>query len=122
MFELSESGRYFLCLYPVKFTNGIDGLYNIVVSNTRLSPMSGDAFVFFNKSRKMVKILKWDEDGFLLYQKRLVRGRFVLPDFNEKSGCFELPWNMFYFIIKGVDLAAVKYHNRLRIKPQPQML
>jgi len=122
MFDLTEKNRYFLCIYPINLCMGIDGLYNVVVSNTNLTPISGDAFVFFNRSRKMVKILRWDEDGFLLYQKRLVRGRFVLPEYDEESGCFELTWDTFYFIIRGVDLAAVRYHNRLRIKPQKQAI
>lgn len=117
MFELTEEHRYFLCLYPVRFNMGIDGLYNVIVSNTRLSPMSGDVFVFFNKDRKMVKLLKWDTDGFLLYHKRLAKGKFELPTYNEDSGCFEMPWDTFYFVIKGVDLAAVKYHSRFRVKP-----
>jgi len=117
MFELTDKSRYFLCLYPVRLNMGIDGLYNVIASNTHLSPMSGDAYVFFNSSRKMVKILKWDIDGFLLYQKRLARGRFELPEYNEESGCFELSWDTFYFIIKGVDLAAVRYHDRFIYKP-----
>ena len=117
MFELSENSRYFLCMFPVNLNKGIDGLYNLIVSSTQLSPMSGDVFVFFNSSRKMVKILRWDTDGFLLYQKRLAKGTFQLPDYNEEQGCFELPWNTFYFIIKGVDLRAVKYHNRFVYKP-----
>lgn len=112
MFELTEHIRYFLCIYPVNFSCGIDGLYNMVVSNTHLSPMTGDAFVFFNKTRKMVKILRWDTDGFLLYQKRLARGRFQLPEYDEESGCFEMSWDTLYFIMKGVDLNAVKKHNR----------
>lgn len=112
MFELTDKSRYFLCVYPIRLSLGIDGLYNIIVSNTHLSPMTGDVFVFFNKTRKMVKILKWDDDGFLLYQKRLARGRFELPEYDEDSGCFELSWNTFYFVIKGIDLKEVKYHDR----------
>ncbi|MCQ2196344.1 MAG: IS66 family insertion sequence element accessory protein TnpB [Bacteroidaceae bacterium] len=116
MFELNENNRYFLCIYPMRFNYGIDGLYNMVATNTHLSPMTGDAFVFFNKPRNMVKILKWDTDGFLLYQKRLAKGRFELPRYSEDSGCFELSWDTFYFIIKGVNLAAVKYHNRFKYR------
>lgn len=117
MFELSESSRYFLCMFPVNMNRGIDGLYNIIVSSTQLSPMSEDVFVFFNSKHTIVKILRWDTDGFLLYQKRLAKGTFQLPDYKEDSGCFELSWNTFYFIIKGVDLKAVKYHQRFTYTP-----
>ena len=35
-------------------------------------------FVFFSKNRQSVKLLRWDTDGFVLYQKRLegVRSRY----------------------------------------------
>ncbi|MCQ2205147.1 MAG: IS66 family insertion sequence element accessory protein TnpB [Bacteroidales bacterium] len=117
MFELGDNFRYFLCRYPIRFGSGIDRLYHIVVSEAHMSPMDGDAFVFFSKDRKQVKILRWDMDGFLLYQKRLAKGRFELPDFNEETGCFELSWDKFYFLIRGIDLKAVKYHNRFVYKP-----
>lgn len=117
MFELTEESRYFLCLLPTTMNKGIDGLSNLISSCTGLSPMSGDVYVFFSKNRRQVKLLRWDTDGFLLYQKRLSRGTFELPTYNSESGCYELSWDTFYFIIKGVDLAAVKYHSRFTYKP-----
>ncbi|MBK7635992.1 MAG: IS66 family insertion sequence element accessory protein TnpB [Saprospiraceae bacterium] len=33
--------------------------------------MSGDVYVFFNRSRQTVKMLVWDRDGFVVYSKRL---------------------------------------------------
>lgn len=116
MFELTEENRYFVCLYPIRMNKGIDGLSNLVSSCTTLSPMSGDVYVFFSQNRKQVKLLKWDTDGFVLYQKRLARGTFQLPEYNETNGCFEMPWDIFYFVIKGVDIKAVKYHERFRYK------
>ena len=66
---------------------GIDGLYRLVRSEMKeLSPISGDAFIFFGKTRKSVKILKWDGDGFLLFYKRLEKGSFELPVFNPHTG------------------------------------
>ena len=116
MFELSEESRYFLCQYPITMNKGIDGLCRIIESSTQFSPVSGDCYVFFSKNRKQVKILKWDTDGFLLYQKRLVKGRFELPVYSEESGCFELSWATFYFIIRGIDFETVRYHSRFRMR------
>ncbi len=48
----------------------MNGLYKLIRSEMKdLSPISGDAFLFFGKHRQRVKILKWDGDGFLLYLK-----------------------------------------------------
>ena len=35
---------------------------------------ASDLFIFFSKNRQQVKLLKWDGDGFLLYQKRYGAG------------------------------------------------
>ena len=81
-----------------------------------MSPMNGDVYVFVNKSRKQVKILRWDTDGFLLYQKRLAKGKFEFPVFNEDTGCYELSWDTFYFIIRGIDSESTKWHSRFVYK------
>ena len=70
MFSLDEKIKFYLCQQPVSMRYGIRGLTNIVLSWPGFSPMSGCAFVFFSADRRQVKILKWDCDGFLLYQKK----------------------------------------------------
>ncbi|MFQ8821635.1 MAG: IS66 family insertion sequence element accessory protein TnpB [Segatella copri] len=58
-------------------------LYQIVRTEMELPPLGGAVFIFFSKNRQQVKMLKWDGDGFLLYQKRLERGTFELPFFRS---------------------------------------
>lgn len=71
MFALTENMRYYLCQHYVDMRKGMTGLYQLIKSDMSLSPVSGDVFVFFSHKRDMVKILRWDTDGFILYQKRL---------------------------------------------------
>ncbi len=47
--------------------------------------MTGDVFVFFSRNRQSVKLLRWDTDGFLLYQKRLEKGSFEQPRQSQNS-------------------------------------
>ena len=42
-------------------------------------PYSGHLFAFVSRRCDRVKILTWDEGGFLLVYKRLERGQFKLP-------------------------------------------
>lgn len=95
---------------------GIDGLYRLVRSDMEgLSPISGDAFIFFGKNRNSVKILKWDGDGFLLYYKRLEKGGFEIPVFNSHTGNYEISYRTLSFILDGVSLKSDRIRKRFRM-------
>jgi transposase len=116
MFSLESGHRYFMCQHPVNMRKGIDSLFNLILSESPLSPMGGDVFVFFSRNRQSVKILRWDTDGFLLYQKRLERGSFEMPRVNPETGYCELPWETFSFIMSGVSLESVRFRKRYRTR------
>lgn len=65
--------------------NGFDGLAGIVRNHLKQDPISGDVFVFLNKTRTHIKLLYWDGDGFALFYKRLERGRYSLTAHNAPS-------------------------------------
>ena len=48
-------------------------------SNSQRDPLSGQLFVFRNKRADRVKLLYWDEDGFVIVYKRLEAGTFRFP-------------------------------------------
>jgi hypothetical protein len=82
MFGLNDGMRYYVCQRYVRMNMGINGLYKLVSQEMDLPPLSGAVFIFFSKNRQQVKLLRWDTDGFTLYQKRLERGTFEIPYFN----------------------------------------
>ena len=88
MFGLNDGMRYYVCQRYVRMNMGINGLYKLVSQEMDLPPLSGAVFIFFSKNRQQVKLLRWDTDGFTLYQKRLERGTFEIPYFNtgKKAG------------------------------------
>jgi len=57
----------------------IDGLSAVVTAVFEMDPFSDRWFVFCNKQRDKLKILRWDTNGFWLYYRRLERGRFKWP-------------------------------------------
>lgn len=67
-------------------------------------PLSGDLFVFINRRRTMLKALYWDNDGYALWQKRLERGRFPLPQ-GEAS---ELGRLELMHVLEGVQVSGIK--------------
>lgn len=116
MFGLEDSRRYYVCQRYVRMNMGINGLSRIVGNELRRPLLCGDVFIFFGKSRQMVKLLCWDGDGFLLYQKRLERGTFELPRFRPGLRAAEMPYRTLSAIMRGVSLKSVRYRIRLRIE------
>jgi transposase len=85
MLGLSANLRYFLCCSTVDMRNGFDGLAGIVRNHLKKAPISGDVFIFLNKTRTHIKLLYWDGDGLALFYKRLERGRYAFTPHNEPS-------------------------------------
>jgi len=85
MLGLSANLRYFMCCALIDMRNGFDGLSGIVRNHLKKDPISGDVFIFLNKTRTHIKILYWDGDGFALFYKRLGRGRYSLMAHNGAS-------------------------------------
>ncbi|WP_287566519.1 IS66 family insertion sequence element accessory protein TnpB [Parabacteroides sp.] len=67
---------------------------------------------FFQEKRDLVKILHWDTDGFILYQKRLESGTFELPRFKPDEGLCKLQWETFFMIIRGTPLRSTRLRKR----------
>ncbi len=76
MIQVTPQMRVLVAVEPVDFRKGIDGLAQLCRKALDSDPFSGSVFVFCNKSRKAVKILIYDGQGFWLCQKRLSKGRF----------------------------------------------
>jgi transposase len=62
---------------PVDLRKGYDGLSAIVVGTLQKNVLSGDCFLFTNRTRTRAKVLVWDGTGLVIYQKRLEQGRFA---------------------------------------------
>lgn len=91
MTGFSFAQRVFLRRAPTDMRRGFDGLCGLVRAEFELDPADGSLFVFVNRRRDMVKALHWDRDGFVLWAKRLERGRFApAPDGPSEIGRDEL--------------------------------
>ncbi len=76
MFGLNDGMRYYVCQRYVRMNLGDKRPLQVGVAGDGPAPLSGAVFIFFSKNRQQVKLLRWDTDGFTLYQKRLERGTF----------------------------------------------
>ena len=76
MITITPSMRLLVATEPVDFRKGIDGLCRLCRTHLGENPFSGTVFVFFNRSRKALRLLLYDGQGFWLCHKRLSQGRF----------------------------------------------
>ena len=79
MFGLNDGMRYYVCQRYVRMNLGINGLTSWCRRRWTCPPLSGAVFIFFSKNRQQVKLLRWDTDGFTLYQKRRKEGPSRYP-------------------------------------------
>jgi transposase len=106
MLGLPPSVRIHFATDVVDMRNGIDGLRAIVDGVLKKDPYEGHLFVFVGKARDKVKILFWDRGGFVLYLKRLERGRFQLPVVDARRRHVEMEATQLAMLLDGVDLNA----------------
>lgn len=71
--------RVWIAAGPVDMRKSFDGLAEVVRTFLGHDPLSGDLFVFRNKSSERLKILWWDRSGLTIFYKRLERGTFRFP-------------------------------------------
>ncbi len=76
MLQVSAHSKIFLCIDPVDFRKGVDGLLCVCRQNLEKNPYSGSLFVFRNRRATAIKILTYDGQGWWLAMKRLSQGRF----------------------------------------------
>ena len=91
MFSLNESNRYVICVRSVDLRKGLDGLCGIICYLSLL-PTNGDVYVFFNKSRTVMKLVHWERGGFVVYYKRM----------EKDVGFRSLRWDGLVLLLEGI--------------------
>lgn len=115
MFSLGTA-RYYLYREPADMRKSFDGLCGLVSGRLGQNPMSGDVFIFLNKQRNRVKLLRWEPGGFVLFFKRLERGTFELPKLQNPVLSQVLDYGELAMIITGISMKNAS--RRRRFFPQ----
>ncbi len=113
---LPASVKIFMSDRPVDMRRGIDGLIAIIKRQWQGDAFSGHLFVFVGAQGDRVKILFWDTGGFVLYYKRLERGRFKNPTLDKNQQAIELDAAQLFMLLDGIDYEKVKRKNHWQPK------
>ncbi len=94
--------RIFAYTEPTDMRKSFQGLLALVQQVfTEQDPYSGSHFLFVNRRGNYVKMLAWDRTGFVLYAKRLEKGRFLFP---SASASQEISEQSLRFLLDGIPL------------------
>ena len=116
LLSLPASVRIWLASGPTDLRKGFDTLAELVRQQLQRDPLSGQLFVFRNRRGDRIKLLYWDEDGYVIVYKRLELGTFRSP--RPDSAGVEIRAADLQMLLDGVELDSVKRRQRYR-RPVP---
>jgi transposase len=117
MFGLSVQQRYFLYREVVDMRKSFDGLSGIVTRQMGKDVCSGDVYIFLGKDLSRIKLLVWEQGGFVLYYKRLEAGTFALPQPGKES--ITLSYSELCLLIEGVEVEVTRRRKRFHRPAAP---
>ena len=90
----------------------INGLSALILDVFEKSPQSEHLFLFYNRSKDKVKLIFWDRNGFVLYYKRLEKGRFKLKKSSDNQ-TIEITQNQLQWLLAGLDFQLMQEFNEI---------
>jgi transposase len=103
--------QVWLASAPIDMRRSFDGLAEHVRAFLGHDPLSGNMFVFRNRSSHRVKILWWDKDGLAIYYKRLERGTFLFPQSGGQKA-LAIDSAALMRLLSGLDIVTERTHRR----------
>ena len=96
--------KFFMKSTPTDMRKGYEGLASIVRDVMGHNPRNyNEAFVFYSKDYRKVKILHYDINGWVLCSKWFTDGKFLKPEFEECKITHELSRETLILIMSLAD-------------------
>jgi transposase len=114
MFSLGSTLTYQLYSKPCDLRKSFDGLSGLVIQELGRNPLSGEVFIFLNGPKNLIKLLHWQQGGFVLYYKRLEAGTFTRPIM--ESGSSQIKWAELVLMIEGIQVKEYVQKKRYRVE------
>ena len=111
MIGLPSTVRIFLITEPTDMRKGFYTLADII-KRLGKDPLSGHLFVFLSRKCDRCKILCWNDGGYILWYKRLERGRFKKPDISKEQTEISISSVQLTMILEGIDFRTIKKSRR----------
>ena len=103
--------RLYLYRDPVDFRKSYRGLAAIVEQELGHNPFEGGLYAFTNRQRNKIKLLMWEDNGFVLYYKALAEEKFRWP--RPEDEVMPLSGEQINWLLDGYDISLMKGHRKL---------
>jgi transposase len=114
MLSFPPAVQIWLATAPTDLRKSFDTLAEVVRQHLQRDPLSGHVFVFHNKRSDRVKLLYWDEDGYVIVYKRLEAGTFHFPQAADGQAGVTLRAAELAMLLDGVDWQQARRSKRYR--------
>ena len=98
MLAIPGNAKLFLYQRPMSMRKSFEGLSAAIEHLFPGELFSGAFFIFLNKRKDHMKVLFWDNDGFVIYFKRLEKGSYCWK-WGEKPS---LDRKTFFMLLEGI--------------------
>lgn len=115
MLSLPSLVKIYLHAAPVNLHFSFDRLAGIVRDELGRDPLSGHLFVFRNRRGDRLKLLFWDDDGYVLLYKRLETGVFKFPAVSPETRAVQVSVADLALLLWGIDAGSVRRHKRFSL-------
>lgn len=108
--NLTADNIYIVCGHT-DMRKSIDGLAAIIQQQYQLDLFNSSAFLFCGQRRNRLKVLPWEDDGFLLLYKRLENGKFNWP--RSEQEVRNLSREQYIWLMQGLSIDQSKAIKKL---------
>ncbi len=112
---IQDADRIFLACGTTDFRKQIPGLVAMVQMQFKLDPYMGShVFLFCNKKKDGIKVLRYDQNGFVLATKKLLDDmKFQWP--KTPNDVKELSFQQVEWLLQGLEIEQKKAHHEVKI-------
>lgn len=105
MLSVGAGVRIFVGIEPVDMRGSFNALAG-AVRRLGLDPTDGHLYLFFNRRRRLCKMIYFDGSGFCLFSKRLEKGTFELPAVQPGQNRVVVDAAVLTSLLSGIELSA----------------
>ena len=115
IFDRFKFESIYLYRDPVDMRKGADDLAALVNAEMNLEPCTAAVFVFINRGRNKLKILLWENNGFWVFYKRLIKQRFYWPGWFDGES-LRLSEESIDLLLQGFNLNGMRAHKSFNLR------